>query len=441
MATWRLAIGNLATRTKRPVVVTLGSVDSTIAPVENLANGHPDEPGSFGFDGDLDEVARDYFADIDCNLLADDSERFDAVGGWQDLKLALLGTPGLPAWPVESPATYNSEQAVKVYNPSFQDFDVYPSENIHLEGAIGRPQGGDNVDEGIVRIQNLGTGRWWDGTTHAWLATEADAAKVAAGANAYVAFDETVTWDSSAPLRRTRYRFILTGNLATGTWDEDDARIHFRSDLRAYVANVNFFAIIGHNLPASGGAVEFRNSGSTAEVAFAAPRGRHTLYGSPGSASDEQIFTLAITGVPASAGPPTIGEVWIGRYVDLDFAEYPFELGWAYDGQIRDVSGSGRENVLNYGAPPRRRATMKFRSVTADATYARDFVLDGTRGGLDPLMLAPDVVELEAGLVAFHGRVGPDLSFSRINLSQRAYEITVLESPIWSPGGGLSMVG
>jgi hypothetical protein len=434
-----MAVGNLATRGPRPVVVTLGSVDSPRAPIINLANGHPDEPGSWDFDGELDDVARDYFADVDCNLLANDSERFDAIGGFADLRLALAGTPGLPINPVQYPVTYSSEQAWLIYAPSYQDFDVYPGEDIHMAGAIARPQGA-NVDAGILRLQNLGNGKWWDGTTHAWLATEEDVANVPTGAVGYVGFDETATWDPTAPLRRTRYRLILTGHLTTGAWGEIASAIHFRNDLRAYVANVNFFALVGHNLPATGGAVEIRNSSSVAEITFPAPRARHTLYGSTGSVN-KQIFTVAITGVPASAGPPTIGEVWIGRYLDLDYAEFPFDLAWMFDGQQRDVSGSGRETVTNYGAPQRRKAVMRFRSATAAAIQARDYVLDGTRGGRDPLMLAPEIMEEEAGLIAFHGRVGPEMAFSRGTQPHRTYEITVQESPLWSPAGGLSMAG
>ena len=99
---WRFGIGNLSARAPAAPVAVSPSVEDSILPLVNLADGFPDTEGGLAWRSD-----GTYDIDFDLNLLANSSSRADAPTGWADLLNFLAGTPGLPANPPDF-ASYGS---------------------------------------------------------------------------------------------------------------------------------------------------------------------------------------------------------------------------------------------------------------------------------------------------------------------------------------------
>jgi hypothetical protein len=69
---------------------------------------------------------------------------------------------------------------------------------------------------------------------------------------------------------------------------------------------------------------------------------------------------------------------------------------------------------------------MRFRSLEAGYTQAWELLYLGTRAGVDPMVLIPEITD--PGEVLF-GRLSPDVAFTRAFINQRDFELTLSELP------------
>jgi hypothetical protein len=231
---WKLSVGNLIARA--PATPAVGGGGSMLAeyPMSDLGNGHPDDPVRWTWSG-----GGTYSATFDLNLLAQSSDRTDAPSGWADLTNTLAGTPGLPPNPPTWGTYEGRANSLKVYRPSFQDIAVMPGETINVKGGIFRPAASDATGVRVVVI-DLGTGKKWDGTAGEWN-DDADPLALQTIDDTWLDFDEDI---ENTGTERTTYRVIVTPDGGAG------AAYYVYVSTPAAVAEQDFVAIVGHNIPA-----------------------------------------------------------------------------------------------------------------------------------------------------------------------------------------------
>lgn len=409
---WKLSVGNLVSRAPAAPVVAGGGAMVAEYPLSDLGNGHPDDPARWVW-----AAGGVYSATFDLNLLATSSARVDAPSGWLDLALTLSGTPGLGANPPEWGTFETRANTLKFYGPVFQDVEVMPGETVNFSGGIFRPAASDATGVRVVVI-DLGTGLQWDGTAGEW---DSSSTPVAAQTtdDTWLDIDEDITNSGDT---RTTYRVMLIPDGGAG------ATYYAYASAPALLGEQDFVALVGHNIPA--GATLTWSDGST--TATVSPIDSPTAFESF-TATATRTWTLTITmptDIKAWTPSPFVGELWAGRLVDMVACPgYPFDLIEADLGQVRLEGGLGRETVYTEVERPLRAFKMRFKT-TSDSQYedARDSFLRASRFGADPILLVP-VDALEGAGTIWHGRVGPETTYARINNTKRTFEITMRESP------------
>jgi len=407
---WKLAVGNLISRAPAAPAASGASPDP-LYPLTDLGNGHPDDPGRL-----LRETDGAYAITFDLNLLAASSSRIDAPTGWADLANRLAGTPGLPAFPPEQGTFAARANSLKFYGPVYQDVEVMPGEDLLFAGGIYRPSASAVTAVQVVVI-DLATGKQWDGVASAWN-NSTDPLAAQATDDTWLDVSRTIT---NASDERTTYRVILVPVGGSGS-----TFYAYASD-PGLAAEQDFVAVIGNNIPA-GSTMTWADGTVTATLTPAYPSFSATF-----TASTKRAWTLSIampTNQKDFTAAPYIGELWSGRLVDMVACPgFPFDIIEGDIAQVRLEGGLGRESVFTETERPTRAFKLKF-TATNDAQYedARDSFLRATRYGADPLILVP-IDALEGVGTLWHGRIGPETTFSRISNRKRTFEVNLRESP------------
>lgn len=408
---WKLGIGNLITRAPASATA-VGSTADPVYPFSNAGNGYPDEPSRWLFESD-----GVYGASFDLNLFSPAGDRTDAPSGWRDLLLSLLGTPGLPPDPPEWGTFAARANTLKLYRPSFQDVDVLPGEDHLFECGLYLPAASSATGVKVV-VMNLSTGKQWDGAANAWN-NDADPLAEQTVDDAWLDVSETLTNESS---ERVTYRVMLIPVGGAG------ASFYVYVSDPTLTAEQDFVSLVGHNFPV-GSTVTWSDGTVTATLSPITTFSTYQTFAV--TPSSRRTWTLSVT-YPANTKDwhpsPYFGELWAGRLVDSVCPSYPFDVLEGDLGQIRLEGGLGHETVITESERPNRLFTMKFKATADDYFDARDNFIRACRQGADPIMLAPpDAIE-GAGTI-WHGRIGPETTYSLINRSRRTFEIKLRESP------------
>jgi hypothetical protein len=190
----------------------------------------------------------------------------------------------------------------------------------------------------------------------------------------------------------------------------------------AMYGEVDFAALIGHNLPSS--------ATVTLDGLTFSPITAISTWDTVGSTYD-RVWRLSIQ-MPAGNQPrPKIGELWIGTL--RTFLRGPDPGITVKEGdraQIRVVSAQGRQEILTDQRIPAGEVSLKIRTFT-DAAYLqyKEEVNRGTRFGADPILLVP-VDELEGSARLIFGRVGQTVSYSHKEAGYREFTVEIQESPM-----------
>lgn len=414
MADWKFALGNLITRAATVGAASGGSAEDPLYPISQIGNGHPDDPSRFVWETD-----GIYTAAFDLNQLAWTSDRTDAPLGWRDLTLTLAGTPGLPTNPVEFGTFGTRANSFKFYGPVYQDIDVMPGEDLLLDAGLFLPAASTATGVRVVVI-NLTTGEQWDGADNEWNDEDDPLARTTT-VDTWLDFAEPIVADALIGIRTT-YRVILIPEAAAY-----DATTYAYCSAPTLSAAQDFVAFIGNNIPV-GSTVTWSDGTATRTITPAFPSCYET-----GTSSSKAAWTLSITmptNTKAWQPAPFIGELWAGRLLTLgDCPGFPFDVTEGDLGQIRLEGGLGRETVYTEADRLFNRAfKLSFKSKQDGYESMRDDFLRACRYGADPVLLAP-ISTLE-GDTLFHGRVGPDATFSLVNRSRRQYTVNLRESPL-----------
>lgn len=421
MASWRFAIGNLVSRAPAAPAAVSPAAEDTLYPLESWGTGYPDQQGGFQWRAD-----GSYEADLDLNLLADESDRADAPTGWWDLLNVLAGTPGLPA---DAPDrdTYEGRSAVRLYRPIAQDVDVMPGETVKVAMGLFLPAG-STATGARVRVVDLSTGQAWEGSsTDDWT----DEGVVAEqGAAAWLDVAEEIAADAARTERAT-YRVIVEPVAASY-----GATTFVYASTPALFAAVDLGAIVGHNIPA-GALVELapQPSGTAIALTPAQP----SMYAVAVAEQLAQTWRLSIQ-MPGGVQPrPLLGEVWLGtaRTLLAGSPVLPIGLAESAPGQISLEAGRKRKEVVPDEARPVVELELQFKARN-DAAYQqiRDEIARLTRFGADPLLLLPGEAFEGAGRV-YHGRIEDEVKYSLVSPvdggSLRTFTLPFVESPFAAP--------
>lgn len=379
MGGWKFSVGNLARRAPAAPAPVSPAVEDPIFPLAKLANDEPDDPAAFAWRSD-----GVYKADLDLNLLLTSSGRTDAPTGWRDLLLYLSDTPGIgpnpPDW-----GSYAGKTALRAYRVLFQDIEVMPGEDVKVEGSAysARVRVVDMASQTSHTIVDHAAGSWLD-------------------------FSESLAADTARTQRAT-YRVIIEPLASPG----------YVSD-PAVFAEADTVALLGHEMP----------DGATVKIGSYTLDMKQPSVAFTGTAETTRVWRLDIA-MPAGDWPrPIIGEVWIGRAIELlRSPAYPLALAEGDVGQVRIIGARGRVEVV---ARERARSTttlsLQFKVPTDAYEQVRDDFLRASLYGAEPVLLLPcDAVE--GSDVVYHGRTDPKVSFSRTNANRRTFTIPFTESP------------
>jgi len=297
---------------------------------------------------------------------------------------------------------------------SFQEWAVFAGETWKINATdVNAAITSGNA---YVKLQEVTTGRWFTGS--AWQNAEASILSLAAGANS--ALSVTVTPDTALVGRGT-YRLIVT---LSGTWD-------FTRTVQvtgpAAFPQIDAAAVIGNNIPAGATVAIALSGGPTWTLTPARP----SFYAVDQAVGLGRVWTLTIThptGAEVVGAPPGIGELFLGlSRTFVTFPGFPFDVQARDPAQIRLDNGTGGTEALSAAQRPLRNATMRFRSLEAGYTQAWQLLYLGTRAGVDPMVLIPEITD--PGEVLF-GRLLQDVAFTRAFINQRDFELTLSELPL-----------
>jgi hypothetical protein len=405
---WSFSLGNLAQRAANAPAANAPSTSDTLLPLAHLATGYPDEEASFTYESD-----GTYSVAVDLNLLAHSSSRTDAPTAWRDLLLDYAGTPGLSANPPDI-ATYEARTALRAFRPVFQDVDVLPGENMTV--SAGLYLHANSTATGVqVRVVNCTTGLGWSGTNSAW---EADGVvELMANTGSWDDFSEVIVADTNCADRAT-YRVIAEP--VANSYDAN-TYVYVSGNSSGYPAlygEVDFVALIGHNLPV-GADVDF---GNFAFSTINTPSAWVT------SNSAEYVLEANLT-MDISSGPrPRIGELWVGKLTLLTRGIDPeIEVTEGDVAQSRVQGATGRQEVLSEMRIPSSFHKMKVRTFT-DAQYEQyRSLFRSTKYGADPLVLVPP--DEYVGTRIIHARCGPVVAVKSKEATWREFSLDLVESP------------
>lgn len=427
MALWKYSVGNLLSRAAlAPVAVSPAVADPVLA-LSRLGSGYPDSLAALAWRSD-----GTYDIDCDLNLLAASSTRADAPTGWFDLLNYLAGTPGLPATPPDW-GTYGGRTALRFFRPTAQHVDVMPGEQVKITGSIRRPSGAAGATGVEVRVLDLTTGHQYSASSVAW--NDNGQIEQQTVVDTWKDFAVTIAADATHTERRT-YRVIVSPQAAA--YDATSyayISANGGSGSPALFAEVDAAAILGVNLPV-GCTVELQPQPSGAVIPL--PIAHPSCYAIAGSSLLAQTWRLSID-VPANLRPsaprPILGEVWIGKARTWDRSPLMDLTRTEGDpDQVRVVAARGREEIVaSDGRPP---SSMALDFLTPDVDYVRmrDEVYRLTKFGAEPMLLLPSAAFDGAGRF-YHGRVGQEMSNSRITAAEsaeawRKFRLDFKESPL-----------
>lgn len=413
---WQFAIGNALTRAAASPVAALASVGDTLFPLSALGNGLTDEPGRWARN-----ASGLYAADCDLNWLASSSPRADAPTGWYDFLNLVAGTPGLPANPPDW-NTYAARTALRLFRPVAQDVDVMPGEALTIRGGLYLP-GASTATAVRLRVIDLWTGRSYDGATNAWVDGDVYIAEQLV-TNAWLDVTEPVPADVDRR-ERTRYRVLVEQDAPSF-----DATSYVYASPLALYPDIDFAAIIGHNIPRDA-VVTVQDVGALGTALTLTPEVpsffEHAL-----AAQQYQSWRLTIqmpTGTESFHERPYIGELWLGTLDDLTWCPaFPFDLAVEDPGQVRVQGGYGRVYAFSDAARELSSIKLQFKT-NGDAGYyqIRNSLEGATRHGADAMIVCP-VSTLE-GEVLYHGQLGNAVAYSRKNNLRREFALTFEETP------------
>lgn len=429
MAVWQFGVGNLARRAAAAPVAVTPAVADTVLGLANLADDYPDTLGALQWRAD-----GAYALDFDLNLLVTASSRVDAPTGWADLLLALAGTPGLPANPPDWGNYGGRTPALRIYRPSVQYVDVMPGETVELAVGIHWPAAAAGATGVRVRVVDLWSGLGWEGgSANDWQIDGVALEQL--DADAWLDGTITITADPARPERSTYQVIVEPIAAAYDATTYVYASADGAAGSPALYAAVNLCAIVGSNLPLDATvSLDQQPSGTSITLAPATP----SFYGVGASPILAQTWRLSIQ-MPATWHPaPRLGEVWIGTLRSFGRApDLPMERSEGDASQVRVEGAGGRLEVLSDGGRAVSAMRLKWMGPEAEYLVFREELTKLTRWGQEPMLLIPSAAFEGAG-VLYHGRLGRQISYSRITAAEapeawRSWVFEFVESPFAAP--------
>lgn len=311
-----------------------------------------------------------------------------------DLNLLLnpgFETSGVPGWSVASGTSDRANDQFQTGSFSLkfttlgtriQTLTLVAGDQYNLRYALR----GDGTRAAFIRIWDVVTGRYWNGTT--WQAVAVDLASQSAAAWSVVN-DASFTAESFAAVGRahTQIQVIVGCNANGGAAWVDEVSVSPR---------INYVGLHGHNIePGQSFFVEGTNYPFTGPVVLAV-NAAGTLKPQPvtlqGGATmwNYRAYRVAI-GNNLFLGAHTIGEVVLAQLKDLGGnATAGVSVIANHKGQIATRTRGGTPAVYNVNRFPSRKITVSFFCETvAQADQIRDDVHLATEGGRWPILLVP----------------------------------------------------